>query len=479
MQEGVGQAIRLFHRTVANIPAYRHFLARHRFTHKTVNDIDDFKKIPIADKKSYLYQYPLKKLFPHEHFPPMVYASSGSSGHPTFWFRGDKQETVGAEIHERIFQDVFKIPKQESTLVVICFSMGVWVAGNYTLAVCRLLNKNGYRISVATPGIEMEDILNTLRDVAPQFKHLVLAGYPPFIMDVVTKAAAKKIKIASSVKVLTAGDKFTEEWRDSLMGLLRVKDPLSFAVSIYGSADAGVLGYETPLSIFLRREATHNKDLRAALFGHEPELPAFVQYDPRYIFFEEVGGELLFTTETATPLIRYNIHDVGSIMPYKSVEVVMKNFNVFEKARRLDLLRWQLPCIVKRGRNDVAVTFYALNIYPENIKACLDDRRTAKVVSGQFFAFNKNVDHNKKQELCIDIELAKGMKPNDKNLQLIKRSIVENLISLNIEYRKLYSAIKDSAFPHLRLLPFGSFSSGRHGARGLLMSGGKKAKMVQ
>src|SRR3989344_3595939 len=351
-------AISLFELAFKKVPGYRRFLKSKNFDPGLIKNLEDFKKLPITDKKSYLQKYSLGDLFCEGKFPPIVYASSGSSGKPTFWFRGDEQETRGGDIHRTIFEKIFGINKNDPTLVVICFSMGVWVAGNYTATSCRQLAQKGFNLSIISPALDKEDIFNALRNLAPLYKNLVIAGYPPFIMDVINEALAKGINLPENVKFLTAGDKFSEGWRDSLMKLLGKKNESTFAISLYGSADALVLGHETPLSIFIRRESLKDQKLYYEIFGEESTLPALVQYDPDDTYFEEIDGELVITAPMAIPLVRYNIHDRGKIISHIAMKDLLIRYGLIGKAGD-NLKDWELPFIVLKGRTDVAVTFYA------------------------------------------------------------------------------------------------------------------------
>lgn len=472
------KALALFHFAAREVPAYRKFLKSNRLNEKKVRMSRDFSSIPIMDKKNYFEKYPLFELFPNKRMPPVAYASSGSSGKPTFWFRGDKQEERGTKIHEIIFRKIFKIRKDESTLVIICFSMGVWIAGGYTLAACRHIARNGYQLTTVTPGTEKEDIFHIFRQLTPRFKNIVIAGYPPFLMDVVVEVSRRGILPKKNIKLITAGDKFSEKWRVSIARLLHIKDPEYSIISIYGSADAGILGYETPFSIFIRRNAAENGDLRKVLFGEGKDLPAFTQYDPNDIFFEENDGELIFTIETAAPLVRYNIHDVGRLLSYEQVKKILKEHKLDGTAAHYGLHEWRFPFIVKKGRSDIAVTFYALNIYPDNIKAGLENKKIAKLVSGKFFAFNKTLYQDKRQKLYIEVELAPRVSPTKKILALIQNSIIENLTKLNLEYRKLYSILGQAASPVLRLIPFGKKDFQQQRVRGVLTVIGKKPRVL-
>ncbi|MEK7066767.1 MAG: hypothetical protein AAB949_00105 [Patescibacteria group bacterium] len=472
-------ALKVFHSAAKNVPAYRNVLKNHGIDPAKIKTLDDFKTLPVINKKNYIYEHSLTDVFPDKIIPPMAYASSGSSGKPTFWFRGDEQEEMGGELHEVIFSKIFKIKKNEPTLVVICFAMGVWVAGNYTMASCRHLFKKGYNITTITPGVEKGDIFNALKELAPRFKNLVLVGYPPFIMDVIHESFKKGIKFDNqNVKILTAGDKFSESWRDSVLKLINKKDEPDSLVSIYGSADAGFLGHETPLSIFLRRESLKNKKLYKSLFGDAGILPGFVHYHPSYVFFEEISGELVFTINTAVPLVRYNIHDTGKVISHEEIKEILKELNLEKEAQAHGLSDWNLPFTVIKGRSDVAVTFYALNIFPEHILAGIQNKKVSKFLSGTFSAYNKTVNKNRTQKLYIKLELAKGVKMSHDVFRLVSRSVVENLIKLNIEYRKLYQVIGTKALPTVSFTSFGDQSFISHEIKGVLNIKGKKPRFI-
>ena len=467
-----------FHKAAKSVPAYKKLLSKAGIKAAQIKTLKDFSALPITDKKSYINAHELSDLFADGKFPPMVYASSGSSGKPTFWFRGDLQEQHGGILHEKIFRKIYGIKNNDPTLVVVCFSMGVWVAGNYTLAAIRHMSKEGYHIATITPGLEKEDILNVLKNVAPLFKNVIIAGYPPFLMDIFLEAQRREIPIHERIKIFTAGDSFSEQWRANIAKMLKIKDPIHSIVSIYGCADAGVLGHETPAAIFLRQQALKDKNLYAELFGNEINLPALVQYDPNHVYFEENNGELVFTADTAIPLIRYNIHDVGNVLSFAQVQSLLKKYGLLEPAKKLGLNEWRLPFLVKKGRTDVAVTFYALNIYPENINAIVNDKRISKYLSGNFLVYNKEVDNSKKQKLYLRFELAAGFGSNQKLLARINALAVEILTKLNIEYRKLRSVIGDDALPVVQLVPNGSKDFTEKNGKAILSIKGKKPKMV-
>ena len=182
-QVGFRQALEFFRQTSKTVPAYKDFLKKNKINPNKIKNLEDFKKVPLVDKKNYLLKYPFVDLFPNRNIPPMVSASSGSSGQPFYWPRGKVQEVEGGQIHENIFRNIFEMPKK-GTLMIVCFSMGSWVAGTYTLSSGRWISENSGGLTTITPGIDKDDVIGALKNFAPNFNQVILAGYPPFLMDV-------------------------------------------------------------------------------------------------------------------------------------------------------------------------------------------------------------------------------------------------------------------------------------------------------
>lgn len=165
-------------------------------------------------------------------------------------------------------------------------------------------------------------------------------------------------------------------------------------------------------------------------------------------------------------------------MSFEEILKIIKAHGLESNANHHGLKQWHLPFIIKKWRSDVAVTFYALNIYPENIKAGLESENISKLVSGKFFAFNKTFNKNRDHRFFINVELAPGKKPQKTLLQKISKSVFSHLLKLNIEYRKLHSIIGNKAIPKLTLLPFDGRRLVLEEKGGVFSQKGKKAKIV-
>src|SRR6185369_9121594 len=115
--------------------------------------------------------------------------------------------------------------------------------------------------TVVTPGNDVAEILRVVVELAPYYEQVVLAGYPPFVKNVVDAGLAKGVDWpAYHVKLVLAGEVFSEEWRDLMGRRAGMTEPLFDSASLYGTADAGVLGTETPLSVSIRRFLARDPD---------------------------------------------------------------------------------------------------------------------------------------------------------------------------------------------------------------------------
>lgn len=453
--DGFSEALALFKETALAVPAYALFLKERGIHSDEIRSYADFLTVPAMDKASYLRAYPFADLFPDRKIPPAVSASSGSSGRPFYWPRGDAQEEAGGKMHERIFRDIYGIAKDEPTLVIVCFSMGTWIAGAYTFAAMRWMSRAGWTISTITPSIEKEDAIAILRDFAPLFRRVVLAGYPPFLRDVVEEAIAQGVDIqALHPNLLFAGESFSEKWRDGMHRIVGQSNLFSGSASIYGTADAGAVGHETPVTVYLRREIAKRPSL-AERFNISSAVPTIVQYDPRRIFFEKMDGEFVFTTCSGIPLVRYAIHDTGELVSHNDMRAILLAEGLLPEALKNEFEKWAYPFIFLGSRSDVAATFYALNIYPENIKAGLEANEIEQQVTGKFLIYTKTSHNDRDQKLYVDVECARDIAPSRPLARKLAKSIFDNLLQLNAEYRKLYRSIGKRALPHVLLSAFG------------------------
>jgi phenylacetate-CoA ligase len=429
------RALELFHQVAASVPAYGAFLAEHGVDPAAVVTPAEFAGLPMVTKASYLHRYPLPARCRDGRLDAndTVAVSSGSSGTPTVWPRSVTDELAVARRFEDALVHSFGAGTRP-TLVVVCFALGSWVGGMYTAAACRHLAAKGYPITVATPGNSIDEILRVVGELGPLFEQVVLAGYPPFIKNVIDAGRARGVDWpAHSIRLMLAGEVFSEEWRSLVGQRAGMTRPLFDSVSLYGTADAGVLGNETPLSVAVRRFLAGRPDLARELFG-DSRLPTLVQYDPGTRYFETHEGTLLFTGDGGIPLIRYHIADEGGLLSHDEMLAFCRAHG-FEPPP--DVPACTLPFVYVFGRSLFTVSYFGANIYPENVTVALERDGISDWVTGKF-VLQTRADRDEDRHLFVVVELAAGEtpteNPTDERAATLAAAIRAELLRLNSEF---------------------------------------------
>jgi phenylacetate-CoA ligase len=373
------RALDLFESVAASVPAYQALLAEHGIDPAAVRTVADFGTLPLLTKDDYLRKHPLAALCRDGDLSgcDMIAVSSGSTGKPTFWPRSMADEFAVAIRFEQVFHDSFAADRR-TTLAVVCFALGTWVGGMYTANCCRHLAAKGYPITLVTPGSNVEEILRVVTALGPQFEQVVLLGYPPFLKGVVDTGLVRGVPWPDfRVKLVLAGEVFSEAWRTLMGERLGGSEPCFDSASLYGTADAGVLATETPLSVCIRRFLAARPAVARELFG-ESRLPTLAQYDPRSRLFEVHDGTLLFTGDNGIPLIRYHIADSGGLISFDAMLAFLADHG-FDPALELRGGRGirPLPFVHVFGRSHFTVSYFGANIYPENIAVGLEQPAVA------------------------------------------------------------------------------------------------------
>lgn len=448
----------LFHRASKEIPAYKDFLQKEGVEPDRIKTLDDFATyVPPTDKKNYISHYPLHMLnWNGDLFSNQIIASSsGTTGEPFFWPRGAVQDREGIEAHERIYRDIFHVDTLK-TLVVVCFSMGEWVAGLFTATATMGVANLGYKINVITPGLERVTALRSIKALAHYYDQIIIAGYPPFVKDILDEGKETGIKWSKlNTRLLMAGEGINEEWREYILKEAGSTNPYTDAINIYGSADATMLGHETPVSILIRRLYNNSPRLRQETFGTS-NLSSLVQYDPAHRYFEAVDDSLVVTADAGIPLLRYDTQDKGGLYSFDElVQPIQERFMARSRSYAVGLDHWRhLPFIYLHGRTSSVATIYSVNIYAENIKAALVDKQIRQWVTGRFTMATKYLD-NMDQSLVINVELAKDVPASHVDIALLRDVIVKKVCKLNAEYKFLHKSVPKKVEPKIELIAWG------------------------
>ncbi len=443
---GLAHAIETTNRAIRDVPAYADYLRAQGNTTTMVGGSAEFEALPATTKADYLRGYEVQDLMWHGDIAGCGTwsSTSGSSGVPTFVPRDEVALDDAVDAHERILRDGFGADTR-TTLVIVCFAMGTWIGGTYTYQAMLGLRERGYRLSMVTPGLQVDMAVHTLSALGPRYDHVVLAGYPPSIKDVIDKAPESALD--QDIKILLAGEAITESWRDHVLNRIGHPGDTGRVCLIYGTAEAGVMGHETALTTDIRRRAATDAVLSLELFGgNQTRQPTFVRYDPERRYAEvDDDGFLLFTLDSSIPMIRYRINDQGAVFSGADLRSIVNGCGHGDLVDRIDPADGFL---VLAGRPDVAEQFYSLNIYAGDLQEAFDADEVIDHVTGRF-VIDRKFDGDFNQTLTISVEVAESGQETSALKEALVGRCLDALIANNSEFRTLHGQYGDRTTPRI------------------------------
>lgn len=456
IRRGEKMALRLFHLMSRKVPAYKDFLKKKKINPAKIKTISDFKQIPLVDKNNYLRAYPLNLLCWEEKLSEgnWVYSTtSGSTGEPFYFPRQDLQDIYYAITAEIYLLSNFEIDKK-TTLYIDSFAMGPWIGGLFTYQALKILAKRGgYNLSIITTGVSKEEIIKAVRSLAKNYDQIIIGGYPPFVKDAIDYGLANGIHWRKyNLGFVFSAEGFSEAFRDYIIKKTGLKDVYKSTLNHYGTVDLGTMSHETPLCVLVRRMALRKNSLYKRIFSDAKKLPTLTQYIPEMFYFEDLDSNLVCSSYSGLPLVRYDLKDHGGII---TLNQVVKNFSSIKidlklllKKTGIDDSLWNLPFVYIYERSDFSVSISGANVYPETIRKALLDNRLQKYLTGKFTML---VKHDKKQNpyLEINIELMPKVGQTPFLKDLARTLIMNQLLKENSEYNVLHQHMPERVIPQI------------------------------
>lgn len=448
--EALGQktAMGVFKETVENISAYKDFLKEHNFDIESIKSFDDFQKIPVVDKYNYIQKYGFNEVNSAK-AGKNLYSFSLSSGtvdEPTIWPRYYQSDDFLQYVVGNYIRQYWQVDKK-STLFINALALGPWNAGFTMYLGLRPLTQK-YNLTLANTGADIESIVHTVEKLSPFYDQTVILSYTTFcrtILDRLEEAGVNLRKIHT--KLFVGGEGHSAEWRQYINKLLTGNpEDLTNIIDTYGISEAGVIGLSTAITNLIRDLAFKNEKLRKDLFGQDDCVPNLFQYNTAQSFIEESNGEVLFTSKSTTPLVRYNLHDRGGVIKFCEMEQILQKYGydykkLLKKVGLPEDIIWQQPLVYCFGRGTDTVIIAGANVYPEQIAPVLFNGKIKDIHS---FKLSVEFDDEQHQLFYIYLELKQGCSYNQKQINTIKKKyhdlIFSRLTKVSSDYAISYKA---------------------------------------
>lgn len=460
--EGEKRAIALFHEMSSRVPAYKKFLAERNFLPSSVKNMKDFKTIPVIDKDNYLRKYSREELSWDGAFPAggwSISTTSGSTGVPYYFPRQNSQDQAYADMAEKYLRRNFKI-QERKTLYIVAFPMGAWIGGVFTYeALSRIAQKGSYDLSIITPGINTQEIINCIKELSNDYEQIIIGAYAPFLKDILDTGARQGIRWRKiKLGFVFSAEAFSETFRDYILQTVGAKNKYTATLNHYGTVDMGTMAHETPLSILVRRKM-YEKDFQYDVLPKDNRQPTLCQYDPREYFFEQEDGYNLYCSSNAGfPLVRYDLKDFGGIVSYESISDIFdaKKHSLTQLCERSSIDYETQPFVYVYERNDMSVGYYAFRVYPDAIRrAIFAANLHATALTGKF-SVESSYTEKGNQKLTVHVEMQEGVKRDQFTKRYLAKLFHEALLSDSSEYSETFKMLGSIVKPHVAMHEYGT-----------------------
>jgi phenylacetate-CoA ligase len=422
-------ALRAVRHARQRVPAYRALLEQSGWRDQPrLHPVERLRLLPETDKETYIKRYRTELRCLDGRIPPVgtqIDESSGSTGIPYNWVRGAEELR---EVHLELSQFA-RYLCEHNVITINGFSMGSWATGVNVGEAMRAIG------IVKSTGPDVDKILYTLEFFGPDYPYII-TGYPPFLKHLVDEGEKRGFDWGQyRVFGFMGGEGLSEGLRAYLERRFKA------VYSGYGASDLdiGVAG-ELPLSIWIRKHAAENAELRRALFGDDPRLPMLFQYDPLDYYVEtNEQRELIITINrlaVLSPRIRYNIHDTGGTIAFADMLAVMRDFGLDPVAacHRPGQPVFPLRFLYLFGRSDSTISYMGANMYPEDIEQALfEDAEDAQRLGS--FAMELVDIGTGEQRPCIHVEVVQGAVDDPELAQRLCQRVIDRLLANNRDFR--------------------------------------------
>lgn len=389
-------------RAARHVPALRRLLNQAGICDPAAASWGD---LPQTDKRGYLLAHPFDDLLGDDFTATYtIFGSSGSSGQPFYWPQLRRDQGAMAARLRSLLEESFRIHERR-TLVIIGLALGSWIGGEHLSWVMKSLAAgSSYPLAVFSPGNRHDEILRMIASAGRHVDQILLVVCPSAIGHLRLLAEQQGISLPlARMRYLVIGEPFPETMRLALRSETGIpaEDPL--LLSIFGSADTGVLGAESPASAAVRSLAATDPALASDL-GFIGAVPHLFHLADDEVYLESCAGELCVTRWQGIPLLRYNLHDAVRLLRWRSVlDLTLRRLGPDQPLAARLAAAGDLPDLVAvSGRADACLLLCGTNISEGMLDAAIHDPALTPWLTGAYRARMTLCQGRQRLELTLE-----------------------------------------------------------------------------
>lgn len=420
-------ASKIARRACKFIPAYQDFLAKHGAK------LDEFDRLPLTDKHSYIFAYPFEQLLGDDRDRCYhLFRSSGSSGHSCYWPQLKSANRFASLALQKYLEFVFSI-HQKKTLAIVGLNLGGWMGGeSFSWTLKTMAVKTRYPFLVFSPGSHIDEIIEIIDNFSPLVEQILLLIVPSAIAHLHQQAEQlNKPLPLNKLKYLVTAEPFPETWRASLQNRAVVPENNPFLFSMFGAADVGGLGVESLASIALRRLLYQNPTLANSL-GIDSPIPNFFHFMAPNTFVENIEGCLCVTRWQGIPVVRYVLPDKIGLYCWKNIKKAVLNSEVLTAADRpwLNVLaagkNWYPNLLAVTGRSDRCLILGGAKLTEYILDEAVKSETLSSILTGNYRA--RIIEEDDRQYVGFELEIRTGVSVDRATCDRLYESLLSSLV---------------------------------------------------
>jgi phenylacetate-CoA ligase len=417
-------------RAERSVAAYRGMLAGAEYRGGS------FAERPVVDKAGYLARNPLASLLGDDADRTFsIIASSGSSGRPFYWPQlKEGQREAGQRLLE-FLRAAYAVDRRR-TIAVVGLALGSWIGGDvFSWALKNAAIQAPFPLAVFAPGNRHDEILRFIDDARSVADQFLIVVCPSAIghLRALSESLSRPLPWPK-LRFLVLGEAFPESLRASIhqrAGLPPGECPI---LSVYGSADTGLLGVESPATAAARAVLSGSPSLQAGM-GLGPVTPHLFHAAAPDAYLETIDGELVVTRWQGIPLVRYNLHDAAHLVSWRGLRGAILDSGQGDSAFRavIEHAGAALPDLIAiSGRADRCLILCGTNLTEAMLDhAVAEAGALAPALTGRYRA--SVVYEADRQRLAIELE-ARDDVPGQTETDGIYDALVRGLARVQPEF---------------------------------------------